>query len=449
MEIKNVYTAFQLDLVGHKGYWQPTSHVPTLQPPLDRGVVSRTPRSFFSPDHNLSSLKPTTRNIYTYILRNADPLNFRVMCEDLEINIRTARRHANILYKKGLVCRYKSKYFKLGSNTMATHASQGKGQNYNTKPRRLRKNLDTATRTSQGKGQNLARVRARKSNAFFTKGIAGAEKTAPGFGSNLNDITKVFKSKGNNLDNQEKLRYPTNSVEMQIYNRWKEHGLSQHKSNKQINKTLLQIRRALRGTLYENARGNIHPKYRNKKFTHIEILKTISNFAKAALDDTYEPVNKTPLKNVSLGNFLYNPYAKVYKSFFLDYYENSPAKIPCGKFDVDYHPEITELLEKAIGEYTNFSIAREDRHRLKSVSARIVEFYKKNKPNIPFYFRDINDFPGWLVSAVNKRFNNPTIGNLDSNHTFQRTLPDYLRQQAIMLENDDIVNPGMFCDCIQ
>lgn len=100
-------------------------------------------------------------------------------------------------------------------------------------------------------------------------------------------------------------------------------GRKEFWKTKSFEKSLACIRKAVRGTLFNDSEFRA---YKDRKFAVEEILESIDTH-KIALNPEYKPVDKKFLK-VSLDQFFYNPYAKhIGRSFFLYWMTNRPIMI--------------------------------------------------------------------------------------------------------------------------
>jgi hypothetical protein len=112
-------------------------------------------------------------------------------------------------------------------------------------------------------------------------------------------------------------------------NLWNELGGRQHKqSNTKVFQTSIRSLRRLStfGTYFNDKPGFLVSNYHHYKFTLDEWYHSLMNFNLAAYDQDYKPHKKTFLQQMSLPDFLYNPYsnAKGPSSQLIHYIEHKP-----------------------------------------------------------------------------------------------------------------------------
>ncbi|MFA7287435.1 MAG: hypothetical protein WC055_01000 [Melioribacteraceae bacterium] len=134
--------------------------------------------------------------------------------------------------------------------------------------------------------------------------------------------------------------------------------------------------------------------YADRVFTVEEIKTSIDNFALAALNYNYMPLNgyKKALQKTGLPSFLHNSYGSEERSYFLEYLDKKPdlAKVSGYLMD-DEDPEVTIQLKKEYLRITKkekingiediqkikFDTVEENKFRI--ATKKLNAFYKENK----------------------------------------------------------------------
>lgn len=222
----------------------------------------------------------------------------------------------------------------------------------------------------------------------------------------------------------------------QILEYWKDSGLHlPAESTKGFREGVKKIRGVLAGTLF------------GKKFSPIEIKRSIDNFSLSATDMDFEPIQlaaKKKLRKLSISDFIENSFMKE-TSFFLRYVKNEP--IPSKRVQPleDKHPRLTALLKRTFrdevlgGVSAEFSVS--DSNKFVLAAKRAKEFLAANRKKInPFFVNSDENIADALWKSVRKdcdKVSDLSPGWLCSDLTFNRRFPRYLNAEgAIQVENN-------------
>jgi len=217
--------------------------------------------------------------------------------------------------------------------------------------------------------------------------------------------------------------------EKKIVEYWESLGL--HKTardTKTFADSIRSLRKILRGTLFKGC-----------TYTLDDMKTSIVNFSLSAFDEMYEPSNpeqKKRISKMSFSDFLYNPFSKSERSFFLIYL-NSPKQST--RVVEDKFPELTKTFkkiyeEKLLGDiHPSYSESEESCFRLSAI--RTNEFFSKHRGKMnSILVRTPKDLAGMVVESVleDKGDMSITPAWLCSNTTFNRRLPTYLTEQNVI-----------------
>jgi hypothetical protein len=208
---------------------------------------------------------------------------------------------------------------------------------------------------------------------------------------------------------------------------WESYGFKLPGVNtKSFNCTIQSLKKLVTGTLFRQTEFPVIP------YDLADFSKSVQRLQQSLSPDYY-PLNKTYLNKITLKDFLYNPFATS-KSLFFFMLQNEP--IPVRKEEVDYHPEITELIiakfKKEILNVSNYTPPPSDKSKFVAAAARLNSFFEINSKHYPTIFRNIHKQVECLYSCIKTSVNGIDIspGFFCSDATFSRRLPTYLNNQG-------------------
>ena len=252
------------------------------------------------------------------------------------------------------------------------------------------------------------------------------------------DYSKI-KYKNHNPSTEKKVPRITKPIAL-IIEYWKELGLKFPKDTK--SKTYISS--------IKNLRGLLSGKLLDEKFDEGQIKEAIFNFSLAAIDNEYEPSDKSykkKLANTYLPDFIHNKFIpnmdKYKNSLFLYYLSNKPFISKNGyKPEKDPFPEITGKLKKfysnkILGGAVNIKFSDIDNDRFIKTTKRLIQFLADNKSNMNIYnVPSLKEITEYLCEAFwNRVKDKPTMvtpGWLCSDNTFSKVLPAYLTEQDVL-----------------
>jgi predicted DNA-binding ArsR family transcriptional regulator len=179
----------------------------------------------------------------------------------------------------------------------------------------------------------------------------------------------------------------------------------------------------------------------NKKYTKEQILTSFKNFAKAALNEDYEPkpgYYKERLKKTPLTAFINNTFSKTDYDLFRFYLKNSPQ--PIIKLVEDTNPRLTRLLRKEINDVlrTTDEFTIIEQNKIINAAQKIKDFYERND----YIIRDV--FPTddlnkarFFVKAITDFYDNKpfklSVGNFCTNHAVNSIFADFFQRNAVFI----------------
>ena len=217
---------------------------------------------------------------------------------------------------------------------------------------------------------------------------------------------------------------------------WNEVGPRKHldTSTKTFRKIIQRTKKLLSGTFYNDAA--LYKRYWNHPFTFLEFKRAVDRLKIANTDPLVLPRNKKVVR-LGLLEFLINPFGKTIESgsYFVHFLENEPERIV---------PVDDSLTKELIRKYTlnvlggiHARISVPDHQKFTSGSAKLRDFFNKNKANISPNFVVTNKrMANWLWDAIYKDVGDSMAispGFFASEKTFTFRLPAYLKKQAILL----------------
>jgi hypothetical protein len=167
--------------------------------------------------------------------------------------------------------------------------------------------------------------------------------------------------------------------------------------------------------------------------TTSQIKASIDNFHRAVTDTSVAPNDKTGIRKICMTDFLFCSFfpkkdAGDLQSMLIKYLE-PPTKIgrerPKEKSSITTNELIVEF-----GRVVDLPEILDDAMEDKFVRAanRVVTFrtrlVKEGMTPVPSY----KAICGWLVDAVSNQFSDPSVGNLDSDYTFDTLLPTHMEK---------------------
>jgi hypothetical protein len=184
---------------------------------------------------------------------------------------------------------------------------------------------------------------------------------------------------------------------------------------------------------------NYFDKYKNRKFTKKEIIKSIENFV-GSVNPDLNPSRKELeyVKSISLPTFIFNKYGKKNKSLFIFYFENTSETLRT--FTVpkkDKNPMLTNKMiksyEKGLGgvKFKEYTVSQ--MNKFITASEMLISFYKKTSKRfiVPLSIYDLAEM---MYQALTDYFSDGKIeiGHFCSDFTFTKVLPAYLNKQAVI-----------------
>lgn len=202
------------------------------------------------------------------------------------------------------------------------------------------------------------------------------------------------------------------------------------------------LKKLKRGVFFNS--GLVSNAYKDRKFGEDEIKQAILNFSLAATNYNYEPAKKhykEKLANTYLHKFLYDDYLPKNKSLFLIYLRepslSSGAVDP--KLKRDSNPKLTKAIKKAYVKYFLGGIEPEKfsnivENKFIDSAEMLRGFFKRNNRKISSAFvTSPKSKAELLAKALKGSFNGSAEpGNFCSDYTFDKILPVYLKEKAIV-----------------
>jgi len=214
------------------------------------------------------------------------------------------------------------------------------------------------------------------------------------------------------------------------------------------------IKDIMSGIFFDHKAG-LNETYKGKIYTKEQIVQSIENFHKAALDINYTPTKETTKRSMAklkMQDFFYNSYAieinktleyPIPLSNFISNLENPPKLIPQGNIRLieDQYPALTIQIKKYYCEKVNgrldckFSSSDENCFRLSS--KKYMEFIERNRSKILSGFF-LKKEPYWaevlikaIIISANEDVKLISPGWLSSDRTFSARIPTFFHEEGI------------------
>lgn len=232
-----------------------------------------------------------------------------------------------------------------------------------------------------------------------------------------------------------------------IIDYWNGLGLARLNHGTKAALSVNSLIRSLRlGTFFDHIDG--FQDYRGRKFTDKEIYKSIGNFALAATNYDYSPVNKQFYVKSGMVDFFYNGFRTGdNKSWFIKFLENPPVLLPRKTIRLidDPNERITEVFKQA---YLNkvcggveVELTDHQINDLRIACKKALEFYQKNSRKFVDWARRgeikfVRDVLEALESNIENQHNGDwskvTTGWFSSDILWNKTLPAWLNKEGLI-----------------
>lgn len=214
-----------------------------------------------------------------------------------------------------------------------------------------------------------------------------------------------------------------------VFDYWLAHGLRMPRSNtKASDQCVRSVQAILRGTFFKNFDSRA-----NRKYDYEEIRSSIANFALAATNMEFEPVNKEHLLKLDINGFFFSPFAKVVKSWFLRCLE-TPPRVSRGHVEAveDSHPGLTDLImRKFYNRRVPENLSQSTLNTFISAAQKMHDFYHHTYlRNVFMSPEPIGQVVDYMLECLANTFGRASIkpANCASDWTFTQCLPDYLSE---------------------
>ncbi len=212
------------------------------------------------------------------------------------------------------------------------------------------------------------------------------------------------------------------------------------------NVVMSQIKALLNGTYFPDKDGYSETKH-NRAYSKEEIIESIRNFEKACFNPEYQPSDpktKSKMRTVPISYWLYNENIKRgQKSKFIQNLK-CPQLVNNLEVEEDLHPECTNALKKVYIRHALGGIepikgwTYMEENQFRKGANQMYDWFAKNKRKLRLN-RECTpmEMANLVISCISadkgEIMQGVTPGWLSSPTTFNRRLPNYLNEQALII----------------